>query len=44
MASVFSNITRDELNAAIERAGVKPTARGETLGIAEFAAIANELI
>ena len=30
-------------SAALERAGVDPTARGESLGVAEFAGIAREL-
>lgn len=44
MASVFQHISRDELNAAITRAGIDPQTRGETLSIIQLAAIANELI
>ncbi len=35
--------TRDEVCAALERAGVSPTARGEALGIEEFAAVSDAL-
>ena len=44
MSSVFSNISRDELNAAITRAGIDPQTRGETLSVVQLAAIANELV
>ena len=35
--------TREQVNAALERAGIDPGVRGETLGCAEFARIADEL-
>jgi len=56
MSSVFGNMSRDELNAAIERAGaameragikdakISPNVRGETLSVVQLAAIANELV
>jgi len=43
MSSVFSNISRDELNSAISAAGIDPQTRGETLSVVQLAAIANEL-
>jgi 16S rRNA (adenine1518-N6/adenine1519-N6)-dimethyltransferase len=36
-------ISKDEIAAAIESAGLSPTVRGEALGIAEFAEIAKRL-
>jgi len=44
MASVFGNMSRDDLNSAIERAGISPNVRGETLSVVQLAAIANELV
>jgi len=41
MASVFPEYGKPRLSALIERAGYAPTVRGETLGICDFAAIAN---
>nr|MBQ4319287.1 16S rRNA (adenine(1518)-N(6)/adenine(1519)-N(6))-dimethyltransferase RsmA [Clostridia bacterium] len=43
MSSVFSDISRDELNSAISAAGIDPQTRGETLSVVQLAAIANEL-
>ncbi len=43
LSSVFGNVSRDELNGAIERAGLSPTVRGEALSIVQLVALANEL-
>ena len=39
----LSAYTREQVNAALERAGIDPGVRGETLGCTEFARIADEL-
>jgi len=43
LSSGFPRLGRDAVSAAIESAGVDPQARGETLGIAEFAALSDSL-
>ena len=37
------NFTKEELVSALERCGISPAVRGETLGLAEFAAISDAL-
>jgi len=37
------NLTGEEISAAVEVCGIAPLARGETLGIPEFASLAKEL-
>lgn len=41
MSTVFAEWKKETLSALLERAGYSPKTRGETLGIADFAAIAN---
>ncbi len=41
--TVFSEWSKEELGALLQKAGISPTVRGETLSIAQFATIADVL-
>lgn len=43
LGAAFPNISRDDLEILLQRAGIDPGRRGETLDIEEFAAITREL-
>ena len=43
LANGLGAYTREQVNAALEAAGVSTQARGETLGAREFAAISDRL-
>ncbi len=43
LSSGFGEFSKQELQAILERCGISPTVRGETLDIAAFAAIANTM-
>ena len=43
LASGFPELTKDALTELIVSCGHKPTVRGETLSIPQFAALANRL-
>ncbi len=43
LATGFSSLSKQQLTEAVEQAGLSPTARGETLGLPEFAALARAL-
>ncbi|MFZ5646192.1 MAG: 16S rRNA (adenine(1518)-N(6)/adenine(1519)-N(6))-dimethyltransferase RsmA [Bacillota bacterium] len=43
LGSAFPHIARDGLKALLEKAGIDPSRRGETLDIEEFAAVTREL-
>jgi len=43
LASVLSGVSKEQLDGAMALCGIDPACRGETLGIPEFAALANAL-
>ena len=43
MSSEFSGLSKAQLSDALQRAGCQPGVRGETLSLADFAAIADAL-
>ncbi len=43
LSAGFGELSKAEIAALLERCGIAPTLRGETLGIAEFADIANAI-
>ena len=44
LRSGFSELDRADIEAAMEKAGLPPAVRGETLSIAQFAALSNALL
>jgi len=43
LSSAFGSLSRDELALALERCGLAPAVRGETLDLAGFAALTEAL-
>lgn len=43
LATGFSTLSKAELTAAVEQSGLSPTARGETLTLADFARLSGQL-
>ncbi len=43
LSSAFPDISKSEIAAAAERAGISPTARGETLSCSDFVRLSDEL-
>jgi hypothetical protein len=41
MAAVFSELNKQTISALLEKAGYSASVRGETLGVKDFAVIAN---
>jgi 16S rRNA (adenine1518-N6/adenine1519-N6)-dimethyltransferase len=43
LASVFGELTKEELTDAIVKCGFEPTVRGEKLGVADFVTLSDEI-
>ncbi len=43
LASEFSNMTKEDISLCLERAGISPSVRGETLSLSQLCALADEI-